>query len=78
LLKNNKEIALYVHWPYCLKKCPYCDFNSHVTRQPIDINEWEIAYKNEIEAEQNILGEKNCKEYIFWRRHSKLNASKIA
>ena len=27
----KKELALYVHWPWCKKKCPYCDFNSHVT-----------------------------------------------
>ncbi len=26
----TQEIALYVHWPFCLSKCPYCDFNSHV------------------------------------------------
>ena len=65
MLINNKEIALYVHWPYCLKKCPYCDFNSHVTRQPIDINVWETAYKNEIEAEQNILGKKTVRSIFF-------------
>ena len=23
-------LALYIHWPFCLAKCPYCDFNSHV------------------------------------------------
>src|SRR5690348_2372946 len=28
--------ALYVHWPFCLKKCPYCDFNSHV-RDAVDV-----------------------------------------
>ena len=65
MLINNKEIALYVHWPYCLKKCPYCDFNSHVTRQPIDINLWETAYKNEIETEQNILGKKTVRSVFF-------------
>ncbi len=28
--------GIYVHWPFCLSKCPYCDFNSHVRREPID------------------------------------------
>ena len=62
---NNKEIAIYIHWPYCLKKCPYCDFNSHVTRLPIDINEWESAYKNEIEVEQNKLGKRTVRSIFF-------------
>ena len=26
-------LALYIHWPFCLAKCPYCDFNSHVRDQ---------------------------------------------
>jgi oxygen-independent coproporphyrinogen-3 oxidase len=29
-------LALYVHWPFCVSKCPYCDFNSHVAEGPID------------------------------------------
>ncbi len=32
--------ALYIHWPFCLKKCPYCDFNSHV-RDGVDIPLWQ-------------------------------------
>ncbi len=29
-------LALYVHWPWCVKKCPYCDFNSHESRSEVD------------------------------------------
>ena len=28
-----ESLALYIHWPFCLAKCPYCDFNSHVRDQ---------------------------------------------
>ncbi len=34
--------ALYIHWPFCLKKCPYCDFNSHV-RDSVDVALWQSA-----------------------------------
>jgi putative oxygen-independent coproporphyrinogen III oxidase len=36
------QLALYIHWPFCVSKCPYCDFNSHV-RSDIDQAEWRTA-----------------------------------
>jgi oxygen-independent coproporphyrinogen-3 oxidase len=45
--------AVYIHWPFCQAKCPYCDFNSHVVRE-IDQSRWLRAYVSEIDrlAEQ--------------------------
>lgn len=39
--------GLYLHWPYCVSKCPYCDFNSHVAAQ-VDPARWQAAYLAEI------------------------------
>ena len=45
---NNGGFAFYVHWPFCQSKCPYCDFNSHVSKT-IDHEKWCAAYLEEIE-----------------------------
>jgi coproporphyrinogen III oxidase-like Fe-S oxidoreductase len=42
--------GVYVHWPFCLSKCPYCDFNSHVRRTPIDEPRFVRAFAAEIAA----------------------------
>ncbi|HEX6377008.1 MAG TPA: radical SAM family heme chaperone HemW [Allosphingosinicella sp.] len=41
-MHGNDGLALYVHWPFCVSKCPYCDFNSHV-RETIDQAAWREA-----------------------------------
>ncbi|WP_372686983.1 radical SAM family heme chaperone HemW [Bosea sp. (in: a-proteobacteria)] len=40
--------AVYVHWPFCLAKCPYCDFNSHVRLQPPDQARYIAAFRREL------------------------------
>ena len=45
--QNKTPLSLYVHWPFCLSKCPYCDFNSHVAGQ-IDADAWQAALITEL------------------------------
>ncbi len=44
----NDMFGVYVHWPFCAAKCPYCDFNSHVHRGPFDEDRFVEAYEAEI------------------------------
>ena len=44
----SPSLALYVHWPFCLSKCPYCDFNSHV-RESVDQAKWRDALLRELD-----------------------------
>lgn len=46
--------GLYLHWPFCQAKCPYCDFNSHVARD-IDHRRWRDAYLREIDRYAALL-----------------------
>jgi putative oxygen-independent coproporphyrinogen III oxidase len=59
-----KPIAVYVHWPYCRKKCPYCDFNSHVT-DSVDHDAWRDAYAREIEYYAQTLGKRHVTSIFF-------------
>lgn len=45
---NKRPLSIYIHWPYCLSKCPYCDFNSHVSAK-IDHELWLSSYIKELE-----------------------------
>ncbi|MFC3099465.1 radical SAM family heme chaperone HemW [Altererythrobacter lauratis] len=56
--------ALYIHWPFCLQKCPYCDFNSHV-RASVDVARWQAALIADMRAEAE-LAEVEPLESIFF------------
>ncbi|CCD87358.1 putative oxygen-independent coproporphyrinogen III oxidase (yggW) [Bradyrhizobium sp. ORS 285] len=45
---DSKAFGVYVHWPFCLSKCPYCDFNSHVRHAAIDQDRFARAFAQEI------------------------------
>jgi oxygen-independent coproporphyrinogen-3 oxidase len=47
---KQDAFGVYVHWPFCLSKCPYCDFNSHVRHAPIDEERFSRAFAREIET----------------------------
>jgi len=49
-----EPLALYVHWPFCVSKCPYCDFNSHV-RESVDQAVWREALLADLRHEAALL-----------------------
>jgi len=57
-------LALYVHWPFCLAKCPYCDFNSHV-RDRIDQDRFGRALRRELATEAARLGRRRLTSVFF-------------
>ena len=56
--------ALYIHWPFCLKKCPYCDFNSHV-RDTVDHALWERALLADMAHEAQLAGGEPLSSIFF-------------
>jgi len=47
---KSEGFGVYVHWPFCLSKCPYCDFNSHVRHAAVDQERFARAFAREIET----------------------------
>ncbi len=48
--RSGQEFGVYLHWPFCLSKCPYCDFNSHVRHAAVDQSRYVRAFESEIAA----------------------------
>jgi len=58
------DLAIYVHWPFCRSKCPYCDFNSHVA-ETIDDAAWRDAYLRELNYVKSLTGPRQVTSVFF-------------
>jgi putative oxygen-independent coproporphyrinogen III oxidase len=58
------HLAFYIHWPFCLSKCPYCDFNSHV-RETVDAKRWQQALLDELEYVAHTLPGRQLASIFF-------------
>jgi len=60
----NAPFGIYIHWPFCASKCPYCDFNSHV-REKINHDVWRQAFRAEIERYAAETGHRRVTSIFF-------------
>ncbi|MGH6633698.1 MAG: radical SAM family heme chaperone HemW, partial [Sphingopyxis sp.] len=61
---SEGPLALYVHWPFCVSKCPYCDFNSHV-RESVDQAVWGDALLADLRYEAALLPDRTVGSIFF-------------
>lgn len=57
--------GVYVHWPFCASKCPYCDFNSHVRASPVDEERYVKAFTREIAHQAKLAPERTVSSIFF-------------
>jgi putative oxygen-independent coproporphyrinogen III oxidase len=64
-MTKTEPFGVYVHWPFCLAKCPYCDFNSHVRRGGIDQGNFVAAYLAELSHFASLAPGRNVSSIFF-------------
>lgn len=62
--RTDAPLALYIHWPFCVSKCPYCDFNSHV-RESVDQDAWRAALIADMRHEGRLLSGRRVASIFF-------------
>lgn len=60
----DAPLALYIHWPFCVSKCPYCDFNSHV-REQVDQKPWRDAMLSDLAHEARLTAGRKLGSIFF-------------
>ena len=65
MAKEADPLGIYIHWPYCLAKCPYCDFNSHVTDTAPDQTRWKRALVRELESLAERVSNRRAESIFF-------------
>jgi putative oxygen-independent coproporphyrinogen III oxidase len=60
-----EPLALYIHWPFCASKCPYCDFNSHVREGGVDHARFRAALRRELAHEAARIGRRPLASIFF-------------
>lgn len=63
-MTEMNPLSLYIHWPFCISKCPYCDFNSHI-REQIDIAVWQAALLADMAHEAAVLPGRKLSSIFF-------------
>jgi putative oxygen-independent coproporphyrinogen III oxidase len=61
---QKPPLALYIHWPFCVSKCPYCDFNSHV-RETVDQAAWASALLSDLAYEASLMPQRTLGSIFF-------------
>jgi putative oxygen-independent coproporphyrinogen III oxidase len=59
-----EPLAVYIHWPFCRSKCPYCDFNSHV-RDRVDAARWTRALRADLDQQAELLPDREVVSVFF-------------
>src|ERR1700742_4885287 len=62
---DEPGFGVYVYWPFCLSKCPYCDFNSHVRGAAIDEARYLAAFKAEIAHRAGLAPRRTVRSVFF-------------
>jgi putative oxygen-independent coproporphyrinogen III oxidase len=63
-VRRSEPLAVYIHWPFCRSKCPYCDFNSHV-REGIDEARWSRALLADLDRQAEQVPDREVVSVFF-------------
>jgi len=63
--KDEAPFGIYVHWPFCLAKCPYCDFNSHVRHRPVDATAFGAGLARELDFFRDLAPGRTVSSVFF-------------